>query len=169
MPAQTSYTDTTAAALEGQLFDLSMKVADTFVNAEASAELPFGRMCRQGTLDADALVLSATNQTLAGVLLHSHNYSKDADGDLGATGVKPKTPITLLQKGRFWAKPVDAVVKGGVVHVQCITNGGALAGMFRGTADGANTVNASAYARWLTSAAGGALAVLEIDMTNFKA
>ncbi len=74
-----------------------------------------------------------------------------------------------MSRGTIWVRPEDAVTPASGVFVRTTANAGVgtALGAFRGTDDGGNTEDISAFARWLTSSEGGAeggLAQLEINL-----
>jgi hypothetical protein len=86
-----------------------------------------------------------------------------------ADGVKQNEEFNLLRKGTIWMRPEDAVTPASGVHMRITANAGVgtALGAARGTADGGNTVDLSAFARWVTSSEGGragGLAKLEINL-----
>lgn len=152
-------------AIEGMLSDNSMiKDCLSRVNAEASAEMPFGTMVKQGTDPHEVLLCTATTNKFAGVVVFNHCYAKP--NELGDDGLKPKVAFNILNKGRIFVRPEDAVTPVSAVRVRCVAGGGEVAGAFRAAADGTDCVDISKYARWLRSADAGELCEVEIDMTN---
>jgi hypothetical protein len=163
---QTSYANQSAtAAFAGMLADGSDNEVSSYVQAEASAEVAFGRMVKHGTLDTDALILTAGTNKLAGIVTHAHNYAKDTE--LGSTGLKPKAQLNILRKGRVWVAVEEAVAVGGAVRVRHTASGGNTAvGGFATTAEAAKTMDISKFARYLTSTTAAGFALLEIDMVG---
>ena len=160
--SQTSYSDRYEKAIEGQLVDMFPDGAESMVSEEASAEIPFGHMVAQGTDDTQALLPAGGSDVLVGVVVHSHAYSKD--DDLGTTGLKPKTHLSVLRKGRIWVRVEDAVSAGDKPYVRW--QGAGDQGAFRGTDDPGNTIDATALGTFRSSAGAGELAILELDMAN---
>ena len=160
---QTSVADP-ALAIEGQLVDSYPHEISSYVSEEASDEIPFGVMVKQGTGDAQALKLAAQADVPIGVVVHSHAYAKDTE--LGSTGLKPKVTLGVLTRGRIWVKVEEAVTPASVVRYRAIAAGAEVAGAFRDTADANDTVACTNFARYITSAAASGLAILEIDMSG---
>lgn len=157
---QSTMTDAQGLGFAGEIADSTIvKQTDSFVNEEASAEIPFGVMAIHGTNDGDAKLMTANTELPAGIVLHSHRYAKDEE--LGSTGLKPDVSMNLLQKGRILVTAVDAVTPADPVRY--IVAGG---GFQTASAGVGASVDISLFARWITSAGAGELAVLEIDMTG---
>jgi hypothetical protein len=166
--SQTSIDSKMPIAVPGLLADNTMsKDAMSAFNAEASAEIPFGVMVAHGTADDDAKLLAATTDHLMGVSVFGHHYDRPLE--LGDTGLKPKTHFDVLRKGRIYVLVEEPVTPASAVFVRAVATGDEVAGAFRDTADGTDTIDISKFARFVTSAGTGELAVVEIDMTNAKA
>lgn len=164
---QTSVLTQYPVGIAGQLVDLnSLAVGDTVsaVNAEASAEIPFGVMVKPGTGDDDAKLLTANSNILKGVVVFGHLY--DYPVERGDIGIKPGIQIGLLRKAKIWVKVEDAVTPASEVHVRAVAGVGEQAGAFRGSADTTDCIEITPFARFLTTAGAGELAVLSIDLDN---
>lgn len=160
---QTSFPlDQTSALFSGSLPDAKNQSDDvlSYVSEESSDEMPFGRMLQQGTGDRDALLMSAQDDTMIGILVRSQAYA--VPGELGDTGLKPKTTLNVLTKGRIGVKVTEQVKPGDPVRVNA--NGGT----FQTSADAGNTLIVSHNARWLTSAAADEIAELQFDMVGMS-
>jgi hypothetical protein len=160
----TSVQQSTAGVFAGMLADGHPTEFDSFVSEEASAEIPFGVMVKQGTADNGALKLTATSNKLVGLVVHTHGYAKD--NELGSTGLKPKTTLKVLTKGRAWVKVEEAVTPSSAVKVRAVASGGEVAGAFRDTADSTDCIDCSAFMRYVTSAAADGFAMVDIDMSG---
>jgi hypothetical protein len=142
---------------------------DSFVNAEASAEIPFGVMVCQGATDKAALKLNTSAAAMAGdvllgVVVHSHAYA--VSGELGTTGLKPGVIMSVLRKGRVYVQVEEAVTPASAVKVRAVAAGAEVAGAFRDTADSTDCVDCSSFCRYRTTAAAAGFAELELDMTG---
>ena len=170
MSVQTTYATGPAAAIEGQLVDSDDNVIVAMKNNEASAEIAFGRaVAFEGSTDDQGalLPLAANTPKLAGLVVHSHAYSKSALGDLGTTGIKSGGVLNVLRKGRIWARCTSSVVPGDRLFAQKTVNGGTRPlGKLDNAADGGNSIDATAQGVWMTTAAADGLAILEVDFTN---
>lgn len=159
---QTSVSIVQGVSFAGQLGDTSqMNDAKSYVNAEASAEMPFGILVVQGTLEQDALIPAAQANLAVGILMHSHAYQKD--NELGTSGLKADVVFSALTRGRIWVTVDEAVTIAGAVRVRM---SGAGAGTFRTAASAGVTKLITSSARFLTATAGAGVALLEIDINN---
>lgn len=170
--AQTSYAEM-AAAFAGMLADAGIvKYAETMVQAEASAEVPFGIVVVMNTAPtadgtpAKAKLPAASTDKLWGIVLHSHSY--DTRTELGTTGLKPKTLLSALRKGRVWVTVETAVAVGDRGHVRYAAGaGGTQLGALRNAAVGSETIDATTQIVFVTAqTVAGGLAVAEVDFTN---
>lgn len=123
----TSYAEQ-EAGFPGMLANLFEKQAVTLVQGEASAEIPFGVVVAQGAASAvagtpdKAILMVDVNSKMAGILLHSHDYTRGSD--LGDTGVKPQRLLAVLEEGEVYAYcEAGAYVKGAQLYARYTTNG----------------------------------------------
>ncbi len=130
------------------------------VSEEASAEIPFGRMLKQGTANRGCLLMATATDLLCGISVRSQAYQ--VDQELGSTGLKPKTVVSVLTKGRIAVTVTDAVTPASPVRVNEV------GGTFQTAASAGVTTNISSNARFLTSAGAGEVAILEFDMTGLN-
>jgi hypothetical protein len=175
---QTAYTVAPPAAYAGMLADDTDNDIMTLANTEASASMPFGIVVAFKTTspasDRDAILPSATQQKLAGVLVHSHDYERTftlpdgtTAGELDSTGIKPGAEIAVLWRGTVWVKVQQAVVVGDRLFVCHTANAVYTAKGQVGNADeSSNTVDATAIGRFTSSAAAGGLAKLQVDFSQ---
>lgn len=96
-------------------------------------------------------------------LVHALTTGGEADG------IPANDAGNLMQKGTTWLRPEDPVTPASGVFVRITANAGVgtALGAFRGTADGGNTRDISAFAQWLTSSEGGSeggLAKLKLNL-----
>jgi hypothetical protein len=132
---QTAVPYNIGTALTGAKADLVHGYTRSFVNAEASAEIPFGVVVKRGTNDGEAKLVDSATAKLAGLVLHSHAY--DVRYELGTTGVKPTVMLSLLQKGTAYVAVEEAVVDGDIPWVRFAAGSFSQLGAFRKSADGA--------------------------------
>src|SRR5690606_24334242 len=91
----------THALFPGSLADMNPQDLVSMVNAESTAEVPFGAGVLRGATSADEmLVLAGASATALWGILTSQNLVPDAQ--IGATGVKPKMMGRVLRRGRIW-------------------------------------------------------------------
>lgn len=137
---------------------------------EAAEAIKFGLMLIEGAARDGALLPSAQAEIgkLLGISVRSDYFSAptqiNADG-----GVLPGMSLGAARTGR-WAVRIEAdVTRVSEVHVRMVANGAELAGAFRPTADGADTIDITAFAKWVYAADlvdDGGLALLEINLPN---
>lgn len=168
---QTTVSSRMAFALAGQLADSNRKNnCDAKTSAEASAEIPFGVAVVRHSSDEDNLVVkphtsaAAAAPLFAGIVVHNHAYVRTIE--LGDTGLKPKVTMDVLQNGRIYVFPEDAVDPGDSVKFRVVVAGSEVAGAFRAAADSTDCVDISKFARWITSGSSTVPAILEIDMAG---
>lgn len=165
--SQTTYSYTMTTAFAGMLADSNIALNDIFgaVQAEASAEIPFGVMCCKGTGDNDAKLPAASNAKLIGVLIHSHTYEPRLD--LGTVGVKPGAMLNIMNKGRVWVLVEENVTREDRAYIRYAAGaGGTQLGAFRKSSVSGETIDATKTCKFVTSASAGQLAVVEVDMLN---
>jgi hypothetical protein len=167
MGQQTTANVSQTAAFAGMVVSTEPHTIRSYVSEEASAELPFGIMLKQGTADGQALQIDDAGDVaeFIGVLAHSHKYAKPTQ--VGDTGVKPDQSLNVLTKGVIWVEVEEAVTPLSAVRVRMVATGDEVAGAFRDTADDTtDCADVSLFCRYLTSAAANGLAQLEIDMVG---
>lgn len=164
--AQTSYSNTIPIGFAGQLGDLDQaKYVRSHTNAEASAEMPFGIAVAQGSSDSACILLADADAKFIGVTIHSDVYSAR---DMGTTGVKPKNMMNVLTKGTCYVVVEESVSVGDVPYVRYTASGGnTQKGAFRKSDDTSKAMPLYG-SRYLTSAAGGGIALVEIDANAWK-
>lgn len=156
---QTSVSIQQTVSFAGMAGDTAhMRDAKSYVNAEASAEIPFGLLVVQGTAEQDAKIPAAQSDLAVGIALHSHSFQKD--NELGDTGIKPDVVFSAMTRGRVWVAVDEAVA---LTDTPRVRMSGAGAGTFRKTSAGGVTKALAGSARFLTATSGAGLALLEID------
>lgn len=177
MAVQTSYTVAPAAAYAGMLADDTDNDIMTLKNAEASASMPFGIVVAFKTSspasDKDT-ILPASGGKLAGIVVHSHDYERTftlpdgtTAGELDSTGLKVGTEMAVLWRGCVWVKVQQAVVPGDRLFVCHTANAVYTAKGQVGNADeSTNTIDATAIGRFISGAAAGGLAKLQVDFSQ---
>lgn len=146
--------------IAGQLVDSAGAIVESRVSEEASAEIPFGRMVKEGTSDKEkgALLMAAQADVPAGIVVHSHRYSKDAE--LGTTGLKPGVTLSVLRKGVIAVQVTEAVTTASAVKYN------EAGGTFGDSAVANETVDISAFAQYKRDGAINEVIPLQIDMTD---
>jgi hypothetical protein len=116
---------------------------------------------RQAKAPASSAEVTDPNSSL-GVLVHSHDRESDA-GVSGAT-VKDKEEMGIMHKGRVYVKVEEAITPASPVFVRFASGGGGSElGSFRQDADTATAVELPGV-KYMSSAAAGEFAVLELDL-----
>lgn len=170
---QTSYAEM-PVAFAGMKADASDDQVDSYAQGEASAEIPFGVMVCQGTAGGtsgtpDKAILPVdANSVPVGVVVHSHDY--DSRTELGTTGLKPKTMLSVMRRGRIWVQVEDAVTVNAPAFYRYTSDGGSntQVGKFRSDADSAKALKVRG-AIYKTAASAGGFAILELDMLTERA
>jgi hypothetical protein len=128
MPIDTLSYSEQSRAYAGMKSDIREgNVVDSYIQGEASAEIPFGVVVAEGTASTQegtpdkAILMVNGSSVVAGVLLHAHNY--DRESQLGSTGVKPTNLISVMKRGQVYALLEGTCTKGGQVFVRHTANG----------------------------------------------
>lgn len=154
-------------ALAGNLVDNDHASLASYINAEASAHIPFGTMMVQGTLDKDALLPNTSTAAAApkmiGIVVRSQAYERAQEID--ATGLLPGVELQILKRGKVYVVSEEDVTPASAVRVRVLTGTGTVIGGFRTSADASKCVDISKYARYLNTATAGTPVAVEIDMT----
>lgn len=178
---QTTYSAAPAIGYEGQLeagTDPSGII--TMKNAEASASMRLGSgvvfKTSSPSSDKDAILPTAETNKACGIVIRSHAYQPawtDLDGvvhgSLDANGVRAGHMVNILRRGRILVRAEDAVVPGDRLWIRCTVGSPTdveYVGSLTNADEGTETIDATAQGQWLTTAAAGALAWLEVDFTN---
>jgi len=143
----------------------------TYLQEEASAHIPFGRVCKLGTADAGsghsgAKIPSAKTDKLVGFSTWDRRFNRSTE--LDDTGILPKTHFGVTEKGSLWIMPEEDVVPGDAVHARVTANSAKLPGMVGKTDDGVKTIDITPFAQWRTAGGPtlGQPAKLTFDFTN---
>lgn len=152
--------------VEGDLADewtVMNGAVDSATSEETTAEIPFGVAVKAGTAASSMKLLTAITETVNGVLVYEPDFAKPSQ--LGDTGIKPKVTARLLRFGRILVIPEDTVTEASGVFVRAVATTGERAGAFRGTADGTDTIDVSAFFRWRRGGgSAGTLCELEVNL-----
>lgn len=165
MSVQTSYGTSRTKAIEGALADNGPHDIIPLYNEEASASIAFGRAVKQGTTDDGALLPAAETDKIVGITVHSDQYAAE---ELDSTGMKADAVMSVLRKGRIWAMARTAVTPGDRLWVRAVSSGTGFEtlGGLEDADDSTDTIDCTAQGVWRSTAAQGALAILEVDFTN---
>lgn len=165
MSVQTSYGTSMTSGIEGALADSGAHDVVALFNQEASASIAFGRAVKFGTSDNGCKLPAAETDKIAGISLHTDQYAAE---QLDATGVKVGHVLSVLRKGRVWVMARTAVAPGDRLWVRAVSSGTGYEtlGGLEDADDSTDTIDCTAQGVWLSTAAQGALALLEVDFTN---
>lgn len=162
---QTSVSNRMAVGFPGMISDASRNTnLATYTSEEAAAEIPFGVFVKEGTLRDQMLLLTAITDRVAGVLVQSHGHAKD--NELGTTGVKPKCTGSVMTAGRCFVYVEEAVTRASKVLIRAIAAGAEKAGATRDTADAADLIDASAWARFVDDTTGAGFVEIEFNVVG---
>lgn len=165
MRIQTSFDIEPPIGYAGQLGATSAPNIMSLKNVD-SVSIPFGYAVifdrAAPASDYSATLPAAETDIVAGIVIRSHAYEHD-DG-LDSTGVEAGHFMNVLRKGRVLVVAEDAVAVGDPLWVRCTAGGaGEVVGGLTNADDGTETIDCSAYGKWLTSASAGELAWLEVN------
>lgn len=165
MALQTTYPAAFALGFEGQLADGgSDRHSETRVNT--TVEMSFGRaVVRHASNDNEVEVPSTGNVNFEGITHHTHAVELGSIVGTATEGIPEDKPANILRKGRIVVLVEEAVTPADSVFFRHNAPGALpeALGRFRTDAD-AGDATAVASARFVTSAAAGELAVLEINL-----
>lgn len=151
MPAvQTTYSENQAIALPGMPADADYST-DTRI-CETSGGIPFGVAVSQGTGDKGALIGGASAAVFAGIAIADKTIGNDG----GADGYNQYDNMGVMYRGTIW------VTTGGIVTAGADVTFASTTGVLSSAAT-SGTQFAIAGARWMTSAASGALAKVRLS------
>lgn len=153
---QTTYNDP-LPAVQGGLGDSGPRDVKTGV---AATVVPFGRGLVERATPRDGVALpTAITELFAGVSLQTH---KAKPNTTGVAQYEINEAIPHIRKGRVWVYSETAVAPNQPVHMRALGTGNP--GDFRNAADATNTMDVSAYARWVSVNAAAGLALLDINL-----
>jgi hypothetical protein len=172
---QASVNNLMPIAVEGIIGDLDGELnarIGSATNTEASALIRPGLMVARDPAVQDGVKLlhtsaaaMAANNLLRGVALTSNEFSNPQQVN-DDNEIRPGVTFGVCERGPVWVRPEDAVTPSSDVRVRVVVAGAEKAGAFRGAADATDCVDISAFARWITPAGAGELALLWIDTVN---
>jgi hypothetical protein len=165
MSVQTAYPTNPPARVEGQIYDADgNEDCQIGINAEATASIPYGRVVQFYNAGGDGAVRlpTTTGDKIKGIAVISHAIDKSDRGELDAVGLDVGAVFNVLREGRVSVICEDGCTEGDRLFVRVAAG---TMGACRATADGANTIDATAQGQWESTATAGALATLVV---NFK-
>lgn len=151
---QTTFNETRDIAFEGMI---SQSTPHKIISSvKEGTLLEFGLGCTYGTDKVKQRTsLAAITEKFAGVLVHEHTEEGEILENRG---------ISIMEQGDIYVTVEDAVDPTKGVFVRAVAAGAERAGAFRGTADGTDTIDLSAYCKWSSVAGAGELAVLTLNL-----
>ena len=178
MAIQTTYPLVPGIAFPGMLSDSGLKDIITGINTHATLALPFGSAAARSAGGSQQAMepMEAITDRIAGILIHSISYPPSAIEESGFTfngisvgAVKPKFTLSILRKGRIFVICENGCAKGDRLHVRAVIAGAEIRGALLSAADGTDTKDCTGQGEWMSAAAAGAIAELEVDFTNLPA
>lgn len=184
MAVQTTVSIAPDRAFAGLLCDDTENDIMTMKNAEASTSMPFGIgvsfKTSSPTSERDAVLPTASETKLCGIVVHSHDYERTftlpdgtVAGELDSVGLVAGTEMAVLWRGTIWVQVVQAVVPGDRAFVCTAPGSGGSAytakGQWGNAADvtgSATQIDASNIGRYTSTAAAGGFAKLQIDFSQ---
>lgn len=147
-------------------FVIRVDLEESATNAEASAEIAFGKAVIADTVNlVDGVKLpSANNQVVRGIAYRrQHIGSPEEYG----TGVKPGATFMILRKGRIQL-PLEVAVTARNTRgfVQAIANSPRTVGTIQPSADSTNTIDTTVNISIEDVGAVGAMVEVEVDFTR---
>lgn len=146
---------------------------DAYIQEEASAHIPFGRVVQLGTADlgdgvSGAKIPASKTDKLVGISCFGHSFARTNAQEIDSTGLSPGTHFGVVREGAVWVMPEEDITVGDEVHARVTLNGGKLPGMIGKTDDGVKTIDISAFAQWETAGGptSGQPARLWVDFAN---
>lgn len=149
---QTDYNAEMGVAFDGMLADSSGH--DSISKVIDGDGLDFGLAATYGASEGQIKALSAITQKVAGIIMHKHVVN-------GV--IAEKDVVALVRKGRIYVKVEEAVSEGDSVYVRAVAGAGEVAGAFRKSVDGTDTILLNG-AEFRSGAAAGGLAIVEINL-----
>lgn len=161
-PVQSTYAAALAVAIEGAIADNSFRDYFSGINADA-VELPFGSwLAFGGSVGDQGLILPAAS-TAKIVGVHLHNFVFAQTRQLGTTGVKVGNQITALTTGHIWVISETVAAPGDPVFIRYAAGaGGTRLGATRNAAVSSETIDYTARAKYITTAAAAGLAIIDL-------
>lgn len=168
MAVQTSVATAPAIGLPGQLYDNDHgRRVTSLINEEATAEIAFGLAVKFGTNDLDALLPAAETDKIAGIVIRSQEHDKGSTNSaLGDTGLKPGALMNVLRRGKIYATCDGGCNPGDLLWIRAVAGVGETLGALEAADDSTDMVDSTNHGVWLTTAADGEIAVLEVDFTG---
>ncbi|WRQ13123.1 hypothetical protein [Vibrio phage vB_VpM-pA2SJ1] len=149
-------------AYEGQISDIGVNDIISPISNESSDNIGFGLFVIDGGADGKGKL--PTDKTafelkdVLGVSVRSMALENDSSD---VPGYKPKTPMSLLRRGRIFVKCNGGCTRRNTVHVSYDATAGGL-GSCHGSTVASKTVELK-NVRWLTDGADGDIVEIQVD------
>lgn len=150
--------------LVGQITNPGFARVDTATSEETVNPIPFGIFVQTGTHPDGALLLTATNNRLKGIVSHAQSFERNVE--LSPGGLMPFATFGVLAVGRMTMLANTDVTETSEVHVCAVANSGYVIGQAGATAVSTKTIDITPFARWTVPGTKGSIVELEIDLTN---
>jgi len=147
----------------------------TVINKD-SVSIPFGAVVAADPTDGAKMVKlpAASGDTLWGIVVHKHDYARTFNlpdgtvaGNLDSVGLVPGTTMSMIRRGHIWVQVQQTVAMGDRLFVSYAVGAPFTAKGQSGNATVASTtIDATRIGVFLTPAAAGGFAVLDVDFTN---
>ena len=164
-PIQDTYPLAPGLALPGMRYDTGKTDDITMINTHATDQIGFGMAVGRNPSGSDkaAMPLAAITNLVAGILERSEAYAKS---ELGTLGPLPGATLNVMRWGRLWVICENGCTRGQRLFIRAVAAGAEVPGALRSAADSTDTIDASGCGEWMSTAAAGALAVLDFDFRN---
>lgn len=163
------------AAFAGMLADAVDLDIVTLINKD-TASIPFGAVVALDPTDGDKMckLPAGSSDNLFGIVVHKHDYARTFTlpdgtiaGNLDGVGLVPGTTMSVLRRGHIWVKVLQTVAAGDRLFVSYAVGAPFTAkGQVGNAAVASTTIDSTRIGEFLTSAAAGSFAQLDVDFTN---
>lgn len=175
MSIQTSYSAAPGIGYSGMVEGTNNDII-TMKNAEASASIPFGvavAFLRTSPGSDQDVVLPNTETTICGIVTFAQQYARawtDKDGTFGeldSVGIIKGNLLNVMRQGRVLVTCPSGCVPGDRLYVRKdIGEASEALGTCENAADESDMIDCTSQAVWLTTAAAGGLAWLEVNFVG---
>lgn len=174
MAFQTSVSVGPALGYAGQL-DVLANHHIVSARNDDSVSIPFGKAVvwdpSTPATDLSATLPAAESNAVMGIVIFSQRFARAwtdsagvVHGDLDATGLVPGTMMSVLRQGRILVVAASDVVAGvSKLWVRAVAGLGETLGALEDADDSTDMIDCTAQGTWMTTAAAGSLAWLEVN------
>lgn len=164
---QTTVATAPSTLLLGQIANLHGMMDGATISRtseEASAGIALGIAVAEGASVEGCLKLAANTDRLIGIVTNEGAYANPQEMDANGL-IQPAVTMNLMFVGPVVVQVEGSVTQASEVHVRAVATGSEVAGAFRAIKDGSDTIDCTAFCRWLSSSSNG-MAVLWVDMSK---